>query len=152
MGTPVYELWTSNPESGVTAVVSDLLRIELPPGFTDAVSVAGLAVHSERASDIHRLVRKGRVFSRGELHQLLSEAEVQYGWFFVGAPGRVGDTVPPVDVPAMLRHSAFVVDVLEGWHLGVHSVHETLRDAAREVIAAAAELYQRELTEVRLAC
>jgi hypothetical protein len=151
MGTLVYELWIGNPPSGVTAVLSDLLRMDLPPGLPDAVSVVGLDVHSERASDINRLMRNGRVLSRDELNQLLGEAEVQYGWFFVGAPGRVGDAVPPVDVPAMLRQSAFAVDVLEGWYLGVHSVHESLRNAARAVIAGEAEIFQRELEQVRLA-
>ena len=148
--SPVYELFVFDPVAGVTAVLSDLLKVELPPSFPDAVSVVLLELAGERASDIHRLVDNGRVFSRDELGHLLTGAAVGSGWFFVGAPARLGDTVPAVDIPAMLRQSAFVVDVLEGRVLGVHTVSESLADAARQVIVDGGEVSRRELHEVRL--
>ena len=48
MNTPVYQLDLIDPTSRVTAVLCDLLRLELP---RDAIAVAGLEVNSERLSE-----------------------------------------------------------------------------------------------------
>jgi hypothetical protein len=99
MKNPVYQFVVAYPEAGVDAVLADLLGLELPHSTTDTIAVAGLEVSSERASDIARMTRKGRVFNRAELSDILKFSAVRYGWFFFGAPLAKGGPVGPVDVP-----------------------------------------------------
>jgi hypothetical protein len=138
------------PESGVTAILSDLLRTKLPLSFRKAVAVVGLNISSDRASDINRLVRNGRVLSQHDLEEVLHDAAVVDGWFFVGVPGQVGDAVDPPNVPELLSRSAFVVDILEGRFLFVRTINPAIAQAARDVVIGAQEIEQCELQDVRL--
>jgi hypothetical protein len=148
--TPVHQLIVVNPDCGVTAVLYDLLHMELPTGFPDTVAVPWMEVASDRSSDIKRMLRKGRVFSRQEFVDLLEGAYVGGGWFFFGAPGAIGDPVLLASVLEMLGRSAFVVDILEGNWLHVRTIIPSVAEAARAVIVGVQEIGCCELDEVGL--
>jgi hypothetical protein len=147
---PVYQLVVAYPEAGINAVLADLLAVELPPGMPERIAVAGLRVASERASDIGRMTRRGRVFDHAELRAVLEHSAVRDGWFFFGAPLAKGEPVEPVDVPQLLERSAFVADVMEGNWVGARTVRPDVADALRGVIVGAREVEACELEAVRL--
>jgi hypothetical protein len=147
--TSVYHFFAAYPEAGVDAVLADLLAMDLPPGTPDRIAVAGLTVSSERASDIGRMTRRGRVFDRAELREVLEHSAVDGGWFFFGAPLAKGEPVEPVNVPQLLGLSAFVADVLEGDFIGARTVRPEIADLLRGVMAGAEEA-MCELEAVRL--
>ena len=146
---PIAEV-AANVYRMVNGILYDLLHMEFPVGFPDTVAVAWMELASERSSDIGRMVRRGRVFSRQELVDLLEGAYVGNGWFFFGAPGSIGDPVRPVSVPEMLSCSAFAVDVLEGNWLHVRTIIPAVAEAARTVIVGVQEIERCELDDVRL--
>jgi hypothetical protein len=150
MSTQVYQFFVDYPEAGIDAVLADLVALELPPGTPDRIAVAGLEVSSERASDIGRMTRKGRVFDHAELREILEHSTVGYGWFFFGAPLEKGEPVEPVDVPRLLERSAFVADVLEGNFIGARTIHPDIADTLRGVIVGAKEMDVCELEAMRL--
>jgi hypothetical protein len=149
MASLVYQLYVVEPEGGIDGVFYDLLEMKLPSQFADAIAVAGATISSER-SNVRRMFRKGRVVTRAELRSLLGEAAVSDGWYFVGAPGRVGDPVEPVDVPELLRASAFVVDILDRRFLALRTVIPAVLEEAREVVVGAHEIEPCNLEQVRL--
>ena len=147
--TPVHGLFLPERHGGATELLLRLLTLELPTAPTN-VAVARLRISSERFSDIRRMTRKGRVFSAGEIRELLAEAKVNDGWFFFDAPGAVGEPVEPVDVPLFLGRSAFVVDVLEAWAGSARTVHLSVFRSLREGLPEGQEMDPVKLSQVRL--
>ncbi len=150
MATLVYQWALLNSDADPTAILRDLLRMAVPPAFPDTVVVPFMDVGTDRSSDIGRLMRRGRVFTRDELVGLLDDAVVTAGWFFVGGPGRPGDAAPVVDVRTVLAASAFAADVLEGRYLTVRTTDPDVFHAAAEVAVGGEAIEPCELSEVRL--
>lgn len=147
--TPVHRLVVYDPDAGVDAVLSDLLRMELPAEFPDAIAAVGVE-HSGNSDDVRRLLRNGRVLSRDQLATLLSQVSFSYGWFFFGVRRGVGEPVPPVNVPALLSVSAFVVDIMEGRWLGIATLLPAVAQAAGEIILRPMVLDPIDLSELKL--
>ncbi len=150
MKTPVFQFVVYNPESGVDAVLFDLLRMDLPAAFLRQVAVAGLHAVSDNVEGIRRLAKGGRIVAHAELQSVLEGSVITRGWFFVGAHGTLGENVEPVDVPRVLSNSAFVVDILDGRFVYIRTVVRSMAEAIQKVVLGIKEIDQCDLEGVRL--